>query len=82
MLTDTHPEMDAVLIARLRQATVAERLTRVLTLTQTVRHMAREGIARARPDWSPRERDLLFVEVHYGREWAERLREFFAQREA
>lgn len=80
MQTDTPPEIESLLVERLRRASVEERLGRALTLSQAVRHMAREGIARARPELSPRERDLLFVEVHYGREWADRLREFFAAR--
>jgi hypothetical protein len=81
MLTDTHPEAEAALIELLRRATVEERLTRMLKLTQTVRDMARQSIARTRPELSPRERELLFVEVHYGPEWAARLREYFAARE-
>ena len=81
MQTDTHPDVEKVFIDGLRQMSAAERVSRVLRLTQAVREMARAGIAKARPDLSPREQQLLFVEVHYGREWAERLRDYLAKRD-
>jgi hypothetical protein len=59
MLSDTHPDAEAVLIGLLRQATVEQRLARTVQLTQMVRDMARQAIAQARPELSPRERDLL-----------------------
>jgi hypothetical protein len=43
--------------------------------------MARQAIAQAHPELSLRERELLFVEVQYGRDWAARLREYLADRE-
>ena len=77
MLTDTHPEAEAVLNRLLRQATIDECLDRACSLTQFVRELSRQGIAEAHPTLSPRERELLFVDVTYGREWADRLREYF-----
>ena len=82
MLSDTHPDAEAMLIGLLRQATVEQRLARTVQLTQMVRDMARQAIAQTRPELSSRERDLLFVEVQYGREWAARLRDYQALREA
>jgi hypothetical protein len=79
MLTDTHPEAEAVWIDLLRQLTVEERLRRMVTLTQAVRSMARQAIAQAHPELSLREQELLFVEVQYGRDWAVRLREYLAE---
>jgi hypothetical protein len=49
-------------------------------LSACVVRLARAGIRRANPDLTERELQLLFVEVHYGRELAERLREFLDQR--
>lgn len=75
MLTDTHPEAESVLNRLLREATAGECLARACALTQLVRDLSRQGIEQAHRDKSPRERTLLFAEVTYGREWAERLRE-------
>ena len=43
---------------------------------------ARAGIARAHPDMSALEQQVIFVEVHYGAELAGRLREFLGRRSA
>lgn len=77
MLTDTHPEAEAVLNGLLRRATIDECLYRACSLTQLVRELSRQGIAEAHPELSPRDRELLFVDVTYGPEWANRLREYF-----
>lgn len=75
MLTDTHPEAELVLNRLLREATASECLARACAMTQFVRDLSRHGIEQAHRDKSPRERALLFAEVTYGCEWAERLRE-------
>ncbi len=77
MLTDTHPEAEAVLNGLLRRATIDECLARTVSLTQLVRDLSRQGIVEAHPNLSPQDRNLLFVEVTYGREWANRLRAYF-----
>lgn len=77
MISDTAPEAADVQIQLLRQATESERLARMQSLMRSTRSRAREGIARAHPELDQRGRDLLFVEVHYGRQWANRLRDYF-----
>jgi hypothetical protein len=81
MLSDTHPDAEAVWIGLLRTATIEQRLAWTVQLTQMVRDMARQAIAETRPELSPRERELVFVEVTYGSEWAARLRAYQAFRE-
>lgn len=73
MLTDTTPDAAAVQIDLFRQATPARRLESALRMSAATRKLARRGIARAHPDWSPRECDLMFVRVHYGADLAGRL---------
>jgi hypothetical protein len=71
---DTTPEAERVQIDLLRAAPVARRLHLALQLTATVIGAARRAIGRARPHESPRERDLRFVELHYGADVAAGLR--------
>jgi hypothetical protein len=80
MLSDTHPEAQAMQLELLRKATPAERFELVRSLTALVVTNARRAIARANPGASQEELDLIFVEVHYGAELAARLREFFKSR--
>ena len=63
---DTTPDAERVPLALIRAATVPRRLHLALSLPATVINLARRAIARAHPDVSQDERDLLFVERHYG----------------
>ena len=53
---------------------MARRLHLAFALSATVIGAARRALARAQPHASARELDLRFVGLHYGAEFAERLR--------
>jgi len=78
--SDTHPDAEAVQIALLRQATVAQRFHLVRSLSQTVMGLSWRAIRRANPEASEEEVALKFVALHYGEELADRLREYLAGR--
>ncbi|MBE3559897.1 MAG: hypothetical protein IMW89_11820 [Ktedonobacteraceae bacterium] len=77
---DTHPEIERVQIELLRQATPERRLTLGLSLSEEAIEIARQAITRAHPLASEQERDLLFVEVTYGKELVDRVRHYLAGR--
>ena len=81
-MDDTHPKARQVQIELLRKFGPERRLAIALELTDFVLKLARRGIAAAHPNLSERERQLLFVEVHYGRELSGRLREYLQRRDA
>ena len=72
--SDTHPKAERVQLDLLRRASVARRLALTRSISATAIQLSRRAIARANPDLSPRELDLLFVEYHYGADLAQRLR--------
>jgi hypothetical protein len=80
MLSDTHPEAERVQLELIRKMSVAERLARMRDWTRTLVHLSREGLAKAKPDLGQRELDSLWVEHHYGRELAARLRDYLEKR--
>jgi len=80
MFSDTSPEVEKVQIELLRKATNAQRLAMALSMTDLAIGLARRAIARANPGLSRRELDLKFVEVHYGKPLAERVREYLKGR--
>jgi len=80
MLSDTHPEAERVQLELIRKMTVAERLARMRDWTRTLVHLSREGLAKANPGLDQQELDLLWVEHHYGRDLAARLRDYLAKR--
>jgi hypothetical protein len=76
VLSDTSPEAEKVQLDILRQMTVAQRLGLVRSLTRTVVHLSRDGLARANPGLDDRQLGLLWVEQQYGRDLALRLRDY------
>ena len=80
MSRDTTPEAEEILLDLMRRATVAEKITRVRSLSATVIQLSRRAIARAHPQWTPLEVQLKFVEYHYGQDLADRVREYLKAR--
>jgi hypothetical protein len=74
--SDTDPKAEAVQIELLRKATIAQRVSLAVSLSETVIRLSRRAIEQARPDLTEREQDLLWVELHYGAELAAKLREY------
>jgi hypothetical protein len=73
---DTSPEAEEFLLSALRRETVAERISRMRSLTATAASLSRRAIKRANPGLNRRELDLVFVEYHYGKPLAARLRNY------
>ena len=74
-MKDTHPEAERVQIELFRQAGPERRVRMAMALTDQVIRAARAGIARANPQLSRLEQQLLLAEVCYGREIAASLRD-------
>ncbi len=79
-LTDTDPEAARVQLELFRRASPARRLALALSLSRSVMGLSRRGLARNMPGATDEEIGLRFVELHYGRELAEELREDLARR--
>lgn len=73
---DTNPKVEKFQISLIRQASIAKRIARMRSLSQTVVQLSRRAIMRANPDLSERELNLIFVSYHYGTELADRLRKY------
>ena len=79
-LSDTDPEAARVQLELLRRASPGRRLALALSLSRTVLGLSRRGLARRMPRASEEEVGLRFVELHYGRELAQAVRETLARR--
>lgn len=79
---DTHPEAEKVLISLIRKASIAERMSRVRSLSETVINLSRRAIKRANPDLTEQELDLMFIALHYGKPLAEKVREYLLNRDS
>ena len=77
---DTTADAERVQVMLLQAASVARRLHTALSLSATVISAARRALTRLQPSMSSHERDLRFVELHYGRDIAAGLRLELARR--
>jgi hypothetical protein len=72
--TDTHPEAAELQFELLRNATIAQRIQMMRSLTEMAVRNSKRAIRRARPELTERERNLFFIELNYGRDLAEQVR--------
>jgi|SRR5579883_1874747 hypothetical protein len=77
---DTRPEAERVQIELLSRATPQRRLELGLTFCDEGLAIAQAAIAQANPLLSEQEQKLLFVEITYGKELAEKVRAYLAGR--
>ena len=80
MLTDTNPVIANLQIDLIRAAGIEKRFELTRSMTMAMGRLSRLAIERANPSLSERAIDLLFVEYHYGKELADRLRQFLRDR--
>ena len=78
---DTSPEVERVQIELLRKAGKTRRLQLGLELSGEALEMAQRAIRRSHPDISELDAKLLFVEVTYGKDLADRVRSQLAKRQ-
>jgi hypothetical protein len=78
--TDTHPSAADVQLRLLREASPARRFALTCSLSSTVLRLARQGLRKRHPELTDEELGLLFVEVHYGKDLAERVRHYLEKR--
>ena len=76
MSFDTHPDAEQFQISLLRKASVAERIARACSLSETVIQLSRRAICRANPELNEQELNLLYVTYYYGKDLSERLRRY------
>lgn len=73
---DTSPDIEKIQISLIRKLSIAERISILRSLSQTVIQLSRRAIARANSELSEEELKGMFVEYHYGDELANRFRSY------
>jgi hypothetical protein len=73
---DTALEAEQFQISLIRKASVAQRISRVRSLSQTTITLSRRAILRANPDFSETDLNLAFVTYLYGTKLAHHLRNY------
>ncbi len=78
---DTSPDAERVQIELLRAMTPARRFALMCSMTDDAIFRAKRAIEIANPGLSQRERDLIFMEVHYGKNLAANVRQYLKERD-
>ncbi|MCR9296042.1 MAG: hypothetical protein NXI32_25280 [bacterium] len=73
--TDTSEEAERLQLAILRRMSPIERIQKVCRLSSNLRRMARDAVRRRYPDFDELELRLKFIEITYGKELADAVRE-------
>jgi len=79
---DTSPEVEYVQIELLRKATPAKSFHLARSLSQSMILASSETIKRLHPEASQKELKILFVELYYGKELANRVRAYLEKRQS
>lgn len=74
--SDTSIKTEEVLINLIRQKSISERISKVLSLSSFIIKISKRAIARANPDKSERELDLLFIKYHYGNDLESKVKRY------
>lgn len=80
MLSDTHPQVEKVMIELLRKATVAQRVARAFSMSAVVKELSMRAVAKANPEYTEQEVKLKWAELHYGKDLADRVREYIREK--
>lgn len=78
---DTSPDAERVQIELVRAMTPARRFALMCSMTDDAIYRAKRAIEIANPGMRRRERELIFIEVHYGKELALDVREYLKDRD-
>jgi hypothetical protein len=77
---DTHPEIEKVLISLIQNSSVAKRISKVRSLSESTIKLSRRAIMRANPGLDKTELNFKFISFHYGEKLAALFREHMESR--
>ena len=77
---DTHPEIEKMMISLLQNATIAKRISRLRSLSETTIKLSRRAIMRANPGLDKEELNYKFISFHYGEKLGKQYRDYMKSR--
>ena len=73
-LIDTHIESEKVLISSLREKSIASKFSQIRSLSQLTISLSKRAIARANKGFNDQQINLFFIDLHYGRDLANKVK--------
>ena len=79
-MVDTHIKAENVLISLLREKSPAKKFSLVRSLTQSTIQLSKRAIQRAHKGVDENQVNLIFIELHYGRELATKFQKYISKK--
>lgn len=73
---DTNIKAEKKLISLLKKKSPTEKFSRVCSMSKTTINLSKRAIKRANKSLNEEQIDLLFIEYNYGKDLAEKVREY------
>ena len=77
---DTQVEAEHILIDLLRKKSIATRFSAIRSLSQATIELSKRALARANREMDDDQVNLLFVDLHYGKELAREFEKYLKKR--
>lgn len=77
---DTHPGIERVMISLIQNASIAKRISKVRSLSESTIRLSRRAIMRANPGLDKEELNYKFISFHYGEKLEALFREYMKTR--
>jgi hypothetical protein len=77
---DTHIKTEQVIISLLRGKSIAHKFSIIRSLSQSTIQLSKRAIARANRGINDDQVDLIFIEIHYGKEIARRFEKYVSEK--
>ena len=73
---DTNEQSEKVLISILKKESASKKLSQVFSLSRMAIQLSKRAIRRANPSLNSNEINLLFIELHYGKDLANKVKQY------
>lgn len=77
---DTHTESERVLISLLREKSTSNKFSQICSLSQSTIQLSKRAISRANKGINDQQVNLLFIDLHYGRDLANKVKTHINQK--
>lgn len=77
---DTHPEIEKLQISILKKESIANKFSRVRSLSKTTMQLSKRAIARTNKNLNEEQINILFINYHYGEDLASRVEKYLNKR--
>ncbi len=78
--TDTHINAESVLISLLREQNTAKKFSIIRSLSQSTIQLSKRAIARANKGINEEQVNLIFIDLHYGKDLAQKYQKYLDQK--